>query len=168
MKVREARRTDSRRIAEVSVRSWQEGYRDLMPAEYLASLSVEQREARWLEVHADPGRDLVVVEDGETIWGFAVIGASRDADAPPGVGELRSLYVDPAAWHRGCGRALWTEQHARLRARGYREATLWVLAGNARAQRFYESLGFAPDAGAIQEFEGPTFRLQEVRYRRAL
>jgi RimJ/RimL family protein N-acetyltransferase len=42
---------------------------------------------------------------------------------------------------------------------------LWVLADNARARRFYDKGGFAPD-GATQEEEYDGTLLTEVRYAR--
>jgi RimJ/RimL family protein N-acetyltransferase len=49
---------------------------------------------------------------------------------------------------------------------GYRRAVLWVLAGNARARRFYERAGFAAD-GAENVLTGLGGVL-EVRYARPL
>jgi RimJ/RimL family protein N-acetyltransferase len=50
---------------------------------------------------------------------------------------------------------------------GYVEATLWVLDANARARRFYERAGWAPD-GAVMTDDSRGFRIREVRYRRTL
>ena len=47
------------------------------------------------------------------------------------------------------------------------ELHLWVVEGNARARRFYEREGWAPDGAAKEdEFGGQVVR--EVRYRRRL
>jgi len=63
------------------------------------------------------------------------------------VGELYALYVTPAWWSTGAGRALMGRVLVCLEADGYRQVVLWVLAGNARARRFYDRAGFAPDGG---------------------
>lgn len=42
-----------------------------------------------------------------------------------------------------------------------------VLDTNARARRFYEAAGFAPDGGVKVDDRGE-FQLREVRYRRGL
>ena len=63
------------------------------------------------------------------------------------VGELYALYVAPAWWSAGAGRALMGSVLAALEAERYRRVILWVLAGNARARRFYDRAGFAPDGG---------------------
>jgi RimJ/RimL family protein N-acetyltransferase len=55
---------------------------------------------------------------------------------------------------------------ARVSVAGYGCITLWVLEGNARARRFYERAGFAPDGAShgLPDLGGVT----EIRYRRAL
>lgn len=63
------------------------------------------------------------------------------------VGELYALYVTPAWWSAGAGRALMGSVLAALEAERYRHVVLWVLADNARARRFYGRAGFAPDGG---------------------
>lgn len=50
---------------------------------------------------------------------------------------------------------------------GYRRATLWVLDGNERAQRFYEKLAWTAD-GAVRVDDRGSFRLRELRYARLL
>jgi len=53
--------------------------------------------------------------------------------------ELSALYVEPG-WHGpGLARALVES------LLGDAPASLWVAEDNARAQRFYAKLGFAPD-----------------------
>ena len=54
-----------------------------------------------------------------------------------------------------------------LRAGGYRTATLWVLATNARARQRYEHLGWTPD-GATKLHDWGEFVATDVRYRRPL
>jgi hypothetical protein len=55
----------------------------------------------------------------------------------------------------------------RLATVGYGQVTLWVLASNARARRFYEAAGLRPD-GAVKVDDSRGFALSEVRYRRSL
>jgi len=63
------------------------------------------------------------------------------------VGELYALYLLPAWWSAGVGRALMTSVLDTLRSNRYRQVVLWVLADNARARRFYERAGFTLDGG---------------------
>jgi hypothetical protein len=50
MEIRRAVADDARGIAQVHVKSWQAAYRGLLPQSYLDALSVEQREAFWVQV----------------------------------------------------------------------------------------------------------------------
>ena len=81
-------------------------------------------------------------------------------------GELYALYVRPAWWSTGTGRALMERVLARTAAAGYESVVLWVLRDNLRARRFYERAGFAPD-GATNVLER-LGEVPEVRYRRRL
>ena len=93
-------------------------------------------------------------------------GASRDDDAPPSVGEVRSFFVLPGRWRRGVGRTLLTTVLDSLRERGFAEATVWSFAANSRANAFYERFGFAPDGA--EKTEAVWADLLQRRYRRAL
>ncbi|GAB1645139.1 N-acetyltransferase family protein [Krasilnikovia sp. MM14-A1259] len=74
--------------------------------------------------------------DGELV-GFTYLGPTPE----PGVTELYAIHVAPQWVGRGVGRELMEDA---LRHLGDR-AVLWVIAGNTRAQRFYERGGWAPD-----------------------
>jgi ribosomal protein S18 acetylase RimI-like enzyme len=97
-------------------------------------------------------------------------GAKPGALTPAGLagetGELYTLYVAPAHWSTGAGRALTDAALDGLRAAGYRRVVLWTLTENARARRFYDKAGFAPD-GATNILAG-LGRVEELRYARDL
>jgi GNAT superfamily N-acetyltransferase len=107
-----------------------------------------------------------MAEDDGELLGYTACGTSRDADVPPEVGEVRTMFVSPTAWRRGVGRALMAAGLAELRRRGFTEATVWSFADNDRANAFYEASGFARD-GAEKRQEHWA-HLLEVRYRRSL
>jgi GNAT superfamily N-acetyltransferase len=112
------------------------------------------------------------------IIGYASFGPERDvldmpwpypltsAGSGGKVAELYALYVHPAWWSTGTGRALMDQVLAKVRAAGYGCITLWVLEANARARRFYQRAGFIPDGArhVLDDLGGVT----EIRYRRAL
>ena len=112
------------------------------------------------------------------IIGYASFGPERDvldmpwpypltsAGSGGEVAELYALYVHPAWWSTGTGRALMDQVLAKVRATGYGCITLWVLEANARARRFYQRAGFIPDGArhVLDDLGGVT----EIRYRRAL
>jgi len=97
------------------------------------------------------------------VVGFASVGPSRDER---GIGEVYAIYVDPEDWSQGAGGALLEHAEQRL-ARDFDEATLWVLAANARARRFYEHAGWSCD-GANKVEERLGVRSEETRYRKRL
>jgi GNAT superfamily N-acetyltransferase len=121
---------------------------------------------RWFTLIEDLAVSMLLVEDDGEIRGSSACGQSRDEDAPPSTGEIRSFFVAPGHWRRGFGRMLMTAVLDSLRDRGFTEATVWSFAANDQANAFYESHGFAPDgAEKTEEVWG---HLPEVRYRRSL
>ena len=192
--LRDARRGDELAVAELHVRSWQEAYRGIMPADFLAALDSGERAERYeFEAGEERPTTVLAVETGlggegvgedpsltnsvevrsgssptpfERIAGFATFGPSRDGDAA-GLGEIYALYVDPDRSAGGVGRKLMSEARRRLSEAGMDEAVLWVLRGNKRAQRFYEREGWEPDGA--QRFEHPYGIVSDViRFRRTL
>jgi len=115
---------------------------------------------------SDPAVTLLMAEENGEALGYCTSGESRDADVSPEVGEVRTLFVAPAAWRQGAGSALMTAALDDLRERGYSEATVWSFADNDRANRFYERHGFTRD-GSVKT-EEVWAHIPEVRYRRSL
>jgi GNAT superfamily N-acetyltransferase len=76
----------------------------------------------------------IVAENLDELLGFAVVLQRDDGDA-----ELDGLFVEPAQWRRGIGRALVAEAE-RLAARDG-ATSLWVVA-NTSALDFYGACGF--------------------------
>jgi GNAT superfamily N-acetyltransferase len=101
------------------------------------------------------------------VVGFAHIAPSRDEDASGHVGELTAIYVCRTFWGTGAGTLLLNRALAGFREAGFSRATLWVLATNTCARRFYESADWEPD-GATKVDERDGVQLHEVRYRRDL
>lgn len=155
---------DARAVAQIHVAAWRCAYADIVPADYLAALSVDRREAMWKEAVASGQSDVLVAREGGVMLGWISFGACRDDDAPAGQAEVWAIYVDPRHWSRGVGRALWQRARDRMRAQGYSACSLWVFPGNAQAIRFYRAAGFAPDGTPPQPFELGGRQMSEVRY----
>lgn len=167
MPIRPAVPQDALAVAKVHVRSWQVAYRNLLPDEYLDGLRAEDRAARYDLTASDPGKPYTIVatEDG-LIRGFATSAPSRDVELAD-FGELCALYVDPDLWGRGIGAALVSASRDRLRAQGFTNALLWVLAGNVRAERFYSIDKWEHD-GTRRTDSIWDVTVEELRYRRVL
>lgn len=141
MLVRPARDEERLAVARVHVGSWQAAYRGLLPDAYLDALRPEDRAVRYDFSGRDGTPTTIVAVDGDAVLGFATFGRCDD-DAAHDIGELMALYVDPGIWGEGAGSALIVEARSRLVAGGFVRARLWVLVGNARAERFYERDGW--------------------------
>jgi GNAT superfamily N-acetyltransferase len=165
--IRSATDDDRAGVARVHVRSWQTGYRGLMPDGYLEQLKPEDRESRYRFDQDDVSapRWLVASHD-DVIVGFANFGSSRDDDGLK-VGEIFALYVEPEVWGQGVGRKILAKARADLHELSFRTAILWVLTGNQRAMGFYEKDGWSAD-GSLREEEIWGLTVNSVRYRRAL
>ena len=85
--LRDARRGDELAVAGVHVRSWQDAYRELMPAEFLAALDPRDR-ARRYEFEAGEGAPTTVV----AVVSADGLGGAGDGDDPSltNSGEVRS------------------------------------------------------------------------------
>jgi GNAT superfamily N-acetyltransferase len=167
MLLRPAVTEDAMAVAGVHVRSWQTAYRTLLPEEYLSQLRAEDRAVTYEFASSDSLKPrTIVAAEGGSIYGFATTMPSRDPDLK-NCGELCALYVDPAQWGRGIGVALASAARAQLVESEFRDAALWVLAGNVRAERFYEKDGWVPD-GSRKSDQMWGITVDEVRYRRRL
>lgn len=167
MLLRLAQPDDALAVARVHVLSWQSAYRSLLPDDYLDQLRPEDRAERYDFATIDPQkpRTIVAEEDGH-ILGFATTAPSRDSDTADN-GELYALYVDPTQWGCGIGVALLAAARAHLAQAGFRDAILWVLDGNLRAERFYQRDGWVSD-GAHRTDTVWGVTVEEVRYLRPL
>lgn len=164
MRVDPAVPDDARAIAEVHVASWQVAYKDLLPAQFLASLSTAQREKMWSEALERGSPQLLVARDEARVAGFVAVGPSRDEGAKEDCAEIWAIYLSPDTWSQGVGGLLWQAALERTREAGFRTVTLWVIAGNERAIRFYRRAGFVPDPDSIKEFTLGGVQLREIRY----
>lgn len=168
MPVRRAGPGDAERIAEIHVRSWQCGYRGLLPDAVLDPLTPARRLPQWRTIlgrPGTPGDETLVVADapGGLPVGFATLHPGDE----PATGEIGACYVLPEEWGRGVGRRLMTACLTSLGDAGYHRATLRVLATNTRAIRFYERSGWHTDGVARQDTVAGT-PIRSVRYHRDL
>ncbi len=165
LRIRHARRTDARAIADVHVLSWRFGHRGLFPDDVVDGLSVAERELSWRETLANPmpGRLTLVADRDGRLVGFATSGPTRDPRSDPTTGELYELFVHPEMIGSGVGVALMNCALGHLGRQGFRTVTLWVLEGNERARRFYERQGLRTD-GSVKTAAMGDAEAVEVRY----
>lgn len=159
--LRFAQAEDAHRLAEIHVWSWQAAYKDIVPPDFLAALSIEARAERWQAIAGD-AQTIVATVDG-IVWGFIRVSVSDD----PAWGEVQSIYLDPEVYRQGLGTLLLAAGEARLVELGCEYAFLWVFVDNHPARRFYEARGWRADARvALMELGGR--QLSETRYSKEL
>lgn len=134
MILRSATTADSAAVAEIWLHGWRDGHLGHVSEDLVAIRTPSSFATR----AADRVADTTVADVDGTVAGFVML----DAD------EVEQVYV--AAAHRGTGvaAALLAEAERLVAVAGYSQAWLAVVAGNARARRFYERCGWV-DEGAF-------------------
>ena len=187
--IRAASAADAAQVAAVMRASWLAAYADIIaPALLERATSPDGGERIRQSFWTRPWQHMLAATDSQracpagtgrpSIVGYATFGPELDvldqswpyprtaAGSAGEVAELYALYVHPGWWSTGTGRELMTTVLGAVRDGGYTAITLWVLAANTRARRFYQRAGFAADGARheLPDLGGVT----EVRYRRAL
>ena len=162
--VRMATIEDAETIALIHVRSWQTAYEGIVPAQFLAALSIQERANMWRKVISEYHGIVLLAASPHGEVGFISFGPSRDEDGREKA-EIYAIYVLPQFWHQGIGRELLDEAERRLK--GFSAFTLWVLEKNARARRFYEARGFRLDGSRKEDTIGGVL-LTELRYEKKI
>lgn len=141
MNIRRMEPCDADEVARLYVKSWQAGYKGLLPQYYLDLLSPD----RWKDKFAGLPGSFVLTEGG-VIAGHSCARPAAD-ERMPGWGEVHTLYVLPEYWGKGFGTALLDNSVKWLEQQGFDRIYLWALDTNVRARRLYEKYGFtaAPD-----------------------
>lgn len=129
--IRGARPDDAAEIAEIWYRGWCDGHLGHVSEQLVAIRTPESFRTR----AADRIADTTVAAVGGAVAGFIMVVDD----------EVAQVYVSAA--HRGTGvsDALMQEAERLVRGNGHTRAWLAVVAGNARARRFYERRGWSDD-----------------------
>ncbi|MEA2643576.1 MAG: hypothetical protein QOG08_602 [Chloroflexota bacterium] len=141
--IRPARVDDAAAIARVHVSSWRATYKELLPAEFLESLSEAGYTERWQRFIGEASNRVYVLQEGDDrreLVGFASGGRERAGETGY-TGELYAIYVLESSQRRGHGRELVRAVVGGLRELGLEDMIIWVLRDNQPARGFYERLG---------------------------
>ncbi|GAC1657406.1 MAG: GNAT family N-acetyltransferase [Ktedonobacteraceae bacterium] len=163
MIIRTATSADAYGIARVHVDSWRTTYQGIVPSEYLAALSYEQREKIWFNQLSDTEHKTyhyVAENESGQIMGFVSGGPERNHD-PIYKGELYAIYILQAYQGQGIGQSLTLSLVETLIQANLNSMLLWVLTANP-ARRFYEALGGQLIKASQFEIRGVT--IDEVAY----
>ena len=141
LRIRKATPADARAVADIWHAGWPDGHLGHVPDE-LAAVRTEESFRRRADERVG---DTVVADVDGVVAGFTMVVDD----------EVEQVYV--AASHRGTGvaDALLADAEARIVAAGHARAWLAVVAGNARARRFYERRGWLDYGPLVYSAEGP-------------
>lgn len=163
--LRAATDDDLTEVGELHFRSRVAAYSGFVSVDALTAMPpgamVEYWTERWRYERGE--HQLTVAEADGAVVGFTYLGP----DEEPETGLLAAIHVDPDRVGSGLGRVLMRDAVTKLAAGGWRRAVLWVLTGNARARRFYERGGWAPD-GVEREDHIAAALVRQMRYARPL
>lgn len=149
-------------ITDVHIRSSKAAYANL-PAS-VVSVSREARRIRWDEAIADPDSRVWVAEKAGTVVGFCHLRLFPRGTPDAGSAEITSLYIDPAHWREGVGRALAVRARHAAADHQCSRIFLKVFADNDRARAAYEAIGFtARPETIIHERTGLPLVTYEIR-----
>ena len=141
MQLRLAQVNDAPRLAQLHVDTWQAAYRGIVPDAYLAQFTCEKREQAFRRALEAKTEETYLLEENESVVAILTIGASRDADLDHArCGELWGIYIAPAYWRRGLGKAVMCEGLRRLKRMGATKA--FVGSYSPEAHALYASVGF--------------------------
>ena len=92
----------------------------------------------------------VVALDGDMLVGFAAYEPARETTPDkgfsgpliPGLAHIWAVFVAESHWGTGAATGLLTDLTDHIRAAGFREARLYVAAGQGRARAFYAREGW--------------------------
>ena len=171
VEIRLASAADAPGITELHGRSFSTTYPDLSRSIAGLNQGLSRRVTLWTDrIENSPmGHATFVAHQDLRIVGFVFVGPSGDEDHLGGhTGQVFSIHVDPTGLRGGIGKRLLNHALGFLGSSGFEEATLWVVASNDRARRFYEALGWRRDGTHRREtaIEGPEGdEVDVVRYR---
>nr|WP_252263676.1 GNAT family N-acetyltransferase [Paracidobacterium acidisoli] len=153
--IRRAEAADAASIACVHVESWKSTYAGIVPADFLASLRVEERTEAWREWIGHGNPFILIAEDNSGIFGFAGGGKLRGEIAGYDA-ELYALYLLPQHQRRGAGTRLVRALAKELKGQNFQSLAVWVLERNP-SREFYARLGGIPIARQSIDIGGESF-----------
>ena len=155
--IRPAVAADMAAVADLWHRGWHDGHAGHVPEGLTAARTLSAFQERTPARVADT--TVAVSADGELLGFVMVVGD-----------EVEQVFVGAAARGTGLADALLAEAERQVAAAGHEAAWLAVVAGNARARRFYERCGWRDEGDLPYEVTagGQTFVSPCRRYVKAV
>lgn len=160
MLIRRMTEDDLREVDALYVQAWKEGYKGLLPRDFLDGLTSKIVDRSPKSYFFDEGS--FVILDGERIAAHVHVRPAAE-EKMNGWGEIHTMYALPRFWGTCCAGELFDYAVNQLHERGFDKIYLYVLEGNERAARFYKKHGFTPTDDTIKcEVGGAT--VTDIRY----
>ncbi|MGM0754274.1 MAG: N-acetyltransferase family protein [Bacillota bacterium] len=131
---RKADLKDAPGLAHVHVHSWRTTYEGIVSGEYLQSLSIEEREQKWVQILSGSHHTYVCEQDNGEIVGFVSFGKERSGEYE---GELYAIYLLEEYQGKGIGKELFGIAAKSLKKQGYNSMWIWVLKDNPSKHFYY-------------------------------
>lgn len=158
--IRRARPSDSDGLSIVHDAAWREAYQGIIPGvgieRALSLRGPEWWRKRAARVTGHAGRQILVLEIGDQIGGYAIYGPNRTLSLSQR-GEIDALYLDPVCHGLGFGRRLFRAARRDLAGQSLGSTIIWCLDANQRGSKFYIGLGGAPHARSELRMSGVDF-----------
>ncbi len=147
MNIRPCTPEDAQDLAHIHIEGWRATYEGLVEQSFLDALDKEERAADWRKWLGEGTEALIAHDEEGNAAGF--IAFNKLMTPPPGMSPIRplytaeilALYILPAYWRQGLGKALMRAAAGRLKERKHKALCLWVLEKNTRGNAFYKALG---------------------------
>ncbi len=138
--IRQATPADSKIIADLHAQSWLNTYRGLLPDHFLDNDLHAERLKYWTGKMTELRHNdfVLLAVDGDVPVGFVAVLDKPEAGFDA---FIDNLHVRADQKGKGIGRALMKAVAERLRDSKRHSVYLWVLNGNAAAEKFYYAVG---------------------------
>lgn len=154
--IRRAEIRDAEAVAEVHHESWRGAYQGIIPHRALGQM-IARRGTDWWGRAIRRSANVLVLDAGGTIAGYATIGRNRAAQLPQ-QGEIYELYLRPEWQGIGLGRKLFRAARAALANHGFDGMVVWALEENGGALSFYAGEGGRDIAEGVEVFDQRALR----------
>ena len=143
---RRAKLNDAKAIARLLIGSWKYAYKNIMPAEFLADLSINDWTNGWKSHLNKPENEVYVLLVGQEVIGVVEICAFKKEynqyEIYRDYIEIPVFYLLSNKIGMGYGRKMMAEILAVISDRDTMGVAIWVLEKNKPARSFYEFFGF--------------------------
>lgn len=154
--IRKASQQDAGAISAVHHEAWMGAYSGIIPHKALFRM-VGKRGVNWWQSAIRRAANVLVVEIGGSVVGYATLGRNRARELPQ-KGEIYELYLKPEYQGVGLGSRLFNAAREHLAAHDLSGTVVWALEDNAGALSFYSGLGGRDIAEGVEVFDQKALR----------